>query len=59
MRQFYAPIEDIIKSAKSQLSADIPAGSTNIPLKNTAGMTVNKYIVLGRIGDETSELKKI
>lgn len=59
MRQFYAPIEDIIKSAKSQLSADVPAGSTNIPLKNTTGMTVNKYIVLGRIGDETSELKKI
>lgn len=59
MRQFYAPIEDIIKSAKSQFSADVPAGSTNISLKNTTGMTANKYIVLGRIGDETSELKKI
>ena len=59
MRNFYAPIEDIIKTAKSEFSTDINAGVTTISLKNTTGLTVNKYIVLGRIGDETSELKKI
>jgi len=59
MRQFYAPTEDIIKSAHGFLSADHAAGVTIINLKNTSQFEAGKYICLGREGDETSELRLI
>jgi len=59
MRQFYAPTEDIIKSAKGFFSADHSAGVTTINLKNTSQFEAGKYICLGREGDETSELRLI
>lgn len=59
MRQFYAPTEDIIKSARSWFASDHSAGVTELTFKNVAQMEANKYICLGREGDETSELKLI
>jgi hypothetical protein len=59
MRQFYAPTEDIIKSARSWFSTDHAAGVATINVKNSAQFEAGKYICLGREGDETSELKKI
>jgi len=59
MRQFYAPTEDFIKSAKSFISADIAAGVTEVVLENAEGFSAGNYICLGREGDETSELKRI
>jgi hypothetical protein len=59
MRQFYAPTEDIIKSAKSWFASDHSAGVTTIVVKNSAQFVAGKYICLGREGDETTELKRI
>lgn len=59
MRQFYAPTEDIIKSAKSTFSADHAANVTTINVKNSAQFEAGKYVCLGREGDETSEIRKI
>lgn len=59
MRQFYAPNEDFIKSAKSWIASDASSGVTTITLDNASGFESGKYICLGREGDETSELKRI
>jgi hypothetical protein len=59
MRQFYAPTEDIIKSSRTWFSADHEAGVTTINVKNSSQFEAGKYVILGREGDETSELRKI
>lgn len=59
MRQFYAPTEDIIKSAHGFFGQDHAANVTTIVLKNTSQFEAGKYICLGREGDETSELRLI
>lgn len=59
MRQFYAPNEDFIKSAKSWIASDVSAGDGTVTLKNATDYEASKYICLGREGDETSELIRI
>ena len=59
MRQFYAPTEDIIKSAKTWFSADHASSVTTINIKNASQFEAGKYVCLGREGDETSEIRKI
>jgi phage gp36-like protein len=59
MRQFYAPTEDVIKSAHTTLSADLSASSTTINVKNTAQFEANKYVCLSAEGDERAELRLI
>jgi phage gp36-like protein len=59
MRQFYAPTEDFIKSAKSYVESDANAGVSKITVKNSHGFKAGKYICLGREGNETSELRRI
>lgn len=59
MRQFYAPTEDIIKSAHGFMGVDHAAGVTTVVLKNTSQFEAGKYICLGREGDETSEVRLI
>ena len=58
--QFVAVIEpDVAISERSELSIDILAGVLTIPVKNVGKFVANKYICLGRLGEETSELKRI
>jgi phage gp36-like protein len=59
MRQFYAPTEDFVKSAVSWLSTDYSAGVSSITLKNAEQFVANKYVIIGRDGDETSEIRRI
>lgn len=59
MRQFYAPTEDVIKSAHSVLTSDVASGATSIPVKNTAQFEVNKYLCISAEGNERAELKLI
>ena len=59
MRQFYAPTEDIVKSARSWLASDHSAGVTTITLENSAQFEAGKSVCLGKEGDETSELRRI
>lgn len=59
MRQFWAPTEDIIKSAKSYISTDYNAGVTEITLDNAEQFVTGKYVIVGREGDESAELRRI
>ena len=58
--QFVAVLEpDVAVSERSELSEDIAAGVLTIPVKNATKFVANKYICLGLLGSETSELKRI
>ena len=58
--QFNAVLEpDIATNERSELSADLAAGQTVIPVKNASKFTVDKYLCFGELGKETSELRKI
>ena len=59
MRQFYAPTEDLIKTARSWVEDDYAAGITSLNLENVEGFEEGKYVCLGREGDEKSELRRI
>ena len=59
MRQFYAPTEDLIKSAHTVFTSDIAAGEMTIPVENTAQFTASKYLCLSKEGIERAELIRI
>lgn len=55
-----APTEDFIKSSRTQVSADVSAGSSvSISVANANGFAVNDFIVVGPEGSEQAELCKI
>ncbi len=57
---FNAVIEpDVAITERSELRTDISAGVTVIPVKNASKFTGNKYLCIGTLGQETSELRKI
>ena len=58
--QFVAVLEpDVAITERSELSTDLSAGETTIPVKNASKFTNNKYLCLGQYGKETAEIRKI
>lgn len=43
----------------TQISSSLAAGSTTLEAKSTQGLAANGYIILGKIGTEQAELRKI
>lgn len=52
----YPPIEE---NEKTQLTADIAAAGTSLAVKNNDVFAQNDYVVVGKIGQETTEIRKI
>lgn len=60
MRSLIAPTEDFIKLAKTQLSADVGAGSTvTLNVTGNEGFANNSYVAVGIEGTENCEIQKI
>jgi len=61
MISFFAPIMNFILSEKSELTASVSASSDPVSLSvlNTQGFKANDYLIIGRIGYEGSEIRKI
>lgn len=60
MKQFIAPTEDFIKLEKSELAADVAAGSNvSITLLNNNGLAQYDYVVIGKEGSEKAEIQQI
>lgn len=60
MRQFSAPTEDIIKLERTQLDADVSAGSNVIlTLLDNNKLDLNTFIVIGYEGAEKTEIQKV
>lgn len=59
MKGFFAPTQDAILTEQTYLTADVAAAATSIAVKNTDNFAANKYIVVGRLGEEGTELVKI
>ena len=51
------PIID--KNEKTYLQADISAAETSLSVQNNEGFSADDYVVVGKIGDEQTELRKI
>jgi len=57
---FNAVLEpDVAITERSELRADIAAGVTVITVKNASKFTANKYLCIGVLGKETTELRRI
>ena len=59
MQILIAPLEDIVLGEKTFISADEAIGQTVISVENNQGFSANNYVILGVIGEESSELLKI
>ncbi len=60
MKILQSPIEEFIKTDKTEITADVAAGSDKaITVKNGNEFAVNDYIIVGVLGKETSEIAKI
>lgn len=59
MQILVAPIENYILTEKAKFSADEAANQTVLSCDNAAHFAVNDYIILGNIGSETVEIRKI
>lgn len=53
------PTESVIKSEKSEVGATQSSASTALELKNNQGFAANEFLVVGREGSETAELRQI
>ncbi|MCK4454527.1 DUF1320 family protein [Candidatus Parcubacteria bacterium] len=60
MKTLNAPIEEFIKTVKTEIAADVAAGSDKaVTVENANEFAVNDYAVLGIKGKEVSEIAKI
>lgn len=60
MKVLQSSIEEFIKTIKTEISADVTAGSDKaITVENGNDFAVNDYIIVGVLGKETSEISKI
>lgn len=60
MKTLSAPIEEFIKTIKTEVTTDVVAGSDKvIAVKNGNDFAVNDYIIVGVLGKEISEIAKI
>lgn len=61
MISFFAPIEDFVLSEKTELTSAVSASATatTLPVSNTQGFSVNDFIIIGKIGSERAEIRKI
>lgn len=59
MQILLAPTEDVVLREKSFISADEVVGQTTISVENAQSFAANNFVVLGEIGNETAEIKKI
>jgi len=60
MISFWAPIQDFVKSERTELTADVTSGSDQtMNVSNNEGFSLNNYIMVGREGFEKAEITKI
>ena len=59
MQILVAPLEDIVLGEKTTLNTDEASGQSTLSVSNHQGLTTDDYIIIGEIGSETAELKKI
>lgn len=53
------PTENVIKSEKSAVGANQASASTALELENNNGFAANDFLVVGREGSETAELRQV
>ena len=59
MQLLIAPTEDFIFSEQTFFSADEALGQTVLSCTNAQGFAENDFIVLGRVGSDTAEIRQI
>ncbi len=59
MQILIAPLESVVLSEKTFISADEAVGQTEISVDNNQGFEADKHAILGVIGNDTTELLKI
>lgn len=59
MQVLIAPTEDLVLGEQSNFSADEAVGQTVLSCYNAQGLSVNDFVILGRLGSETSEIHRI
>jgi len=47
------------ENEKTYLSADVVAGDTSLSVQNNNGLSADEYVVIGNMGEEQTELRKI
>jgi len=55
----YASLESSVLSELTYVASDSAAGSSTLVVQNAQGFSENDYIVIGRVGSETTELRQI
>lgn len=59
MQILIAPTEDIVLGERTSFSADEEAGQTVLSVDNPQGYSAAGYLILGKPGSETAEVRKI
>ncbi len=59
MQILIAPTENMILGENTSFSADVAIAETVLTCKNAKNFSTNDYVVLGKIGSETAEIKQI
>ena len=59
MNVLVAPLENIVLGEKTTFSAEEAVGETTLSVTNSQGFSVNDFIILGHIGSETAEIRRI
>jgi hypothetical protein len=48
-----------IVQEKTTLSAQLASGASSLTVRNSEGITSNNYIIIGKLGEETTELERV
>jgi len=59
MRILIAPLENFILGEKTFFRSDVNSEDTSLDVQNAGNFKANQFIVLGTIGSETAEIKRI
>lgn len=60
MKPFIAPTENFVKSEKTGITIDASAGSSvSVSVKSNNGIVKDDYCIIGREGEETTEIQKV
>ncbi len=53
------PLKTILAESKTYLSSNITSGTTALTVQNNSNFAVNNYVILGKLGEEYSEIRQI
>lgn len=59
MKTFICPLENFIKSEKTEITSDASTGTVAVAVKNTNGIVVDDFCIVGIEGDDQTEIAQV